>query len=173
MVYILLFLSALDGHPRLAHPSLLTSLESRVLHTASYRPNIRQLAVEWIRLTSPKDLRLTTRCISERCSELVVRKDNVSHVQSRYPHFAPIPIRGTDTHLLTTVDFDVWRTCTIVPNFSTHTDELVESTKKTLNNRAYFYANSNAGIGWTDKANRYVQLARLTYSSGTGFQLTL
>lgn len=61
----------------------------------------------------------------------------------------------------------------VVPNFSTHTDELVESTKKTLNNRAYFYANSNAGIGWTDKANRYVQLARLTYSSGTGFQLTL
>ncbi|EIM86680.1 FMN-dependent alpha-hydroxy acid dehydrogenase [Stereum hirsutum FP-91666 SS1] len=41
-----------------------------------------------------------------------------------------------------------------LPNFSTHTDELVESTKKTLNNRAYFYANSNAGIGWTDKANR-------------------
>ena len=41
-----------------------------------------------------------------------------------------------------------------VPSFSVHPDELAESTKKTLNNRAYFYANSNAGLGWTDKANR-------------------
>ncbi|TFY53727.1 hypothetical protein EVG20_g9990 [Dentipellis fragilis] len=41
-----------------------------------------------------------------------------------------------------------------LPSFSVHPDELVESTKKTLNNRGYFYANSNAGLGWTDKANR-------------------
>ncbi|THH12982.1 hypothetical protein EW146_g7187 [Bondarzewia mesenterica] len=41
-----------------------------------------------------------------------------------------------------------------LPSFSVHADELVESTKKTLNNRGYFYANSNAGLGWTDKANR-------------------
>jgi isopentenyl diphosphate isomerase/L-lactate dehydrogenase-like FMN-dependent dehydrogenase len=42
----------------------------------------------------------------------------------------------------------------ILPNFSTHPDELVESTKKKLNDRGYFYANSNAGMGWTDRANR-------------------
>ncbi|KAI0037067.1 FMN-dependent dehydrogenase [Vararia minispora EC-137] len=42
----------------------------------------------------------------------------------------------------------------ILPSFSIHPDELVESTKQTLNNRAYFYANSNAGLGWTDRANR-------------------
>ena len=42
----------------------------------------------------------------------------------------------------------------IVPSFSVHPEELAESTKKTLNNRGYFYANSNAGLGWTDKANR-------------------
>ena len=36
-----------------------------------------------------------------------------------------------------------------------HAEELQESTKKTLNDRGYFYANSNAGIGWTDRANRF------------------
>ncbi|KAJ3762956.1 FMN-dependent dehydrogenase [Lentinula raphanica] len=41
-----------------------------------------------------------------------------------------------------------------LPHFSVHPDELVESTKKKLNDRAYFYANSNAGLGWTDRANR-------------------
>ena len=41
-----------------------------------------------------------------------------------------------------------------VPSFSVHPEELADSTKKTLNNRGYFYANSNAGLGWTDKANR-------------------
>ncbi|KAK7468929.1 hypothetical protein VKT23_003424 [Stygiomarasmius scandens] len=41
-----------------------------------------------------------------------------------------------------------------LPHFSVHADELVESTKKKLNDRAYFYANSNAGLGWTDRANR-------------------
>lgn len=41
-----------------------------------------------------------------------------------------------------------------MPNFSTHPDELVESTKKKLNDRGFFYANSNAGLGWTDRANR-------------------
>ncbi|KAA1468838.1 FMN-dependent alpha-hydroxy acid dehydrogenase [Dentipellis sp. KUC8613] len=41
-----------------------------------------------------------------------------------------------------------------LPSFSVHADELAESTKKTLNNRGYFYANSNAGLGWTDRANR-------------------
>ena len=45
--------------------------------------------------------------------------------------------------------------CSIVPSFSVHPDELQESTKKKLNDRGYFYANSNAGIGWTDRANRY------------------
>ncbi|KZV59571.1 L-lactate dehydrogenase [Peniophora sp. CONT] len=42
----------------------------------------------------------------------------------------------------------------ILPSFSVHAEELAESTKTTLNNRGYFYANSNAGLGWTDKANR-------------------
>ncbi|KAJ3766224.1 hypothetical protein FB446DRAFT_826703 [Lentinula raphanica] len=41
-----------------------------------------------------------------------------------------------------------------LPHFSVHPDELVESTKKKLTDRAYFYANSNAGLGWTDRANR-------------------
>ncbi|THU80942.1 FMN-dependent alpha-hydroxy acid dehydrogenase [Dendrothele bispora CBS 962.96] len=41
-----------------------------------------------------------------------------------------------------------------LPHFSVHSEELVESTKKKLNDRAYFYANSNAGLGWTDRANR-------------------
>ena len=41
-----------------------------------------------------------------------------------------------------------------VPSFSVHPDELQESTKKRLNDRGYFYANSNAGLGWTDRANR-------------------
>ncbi|TBU63122.1 L-lactate dehydrogenase [Dichomitus squalens] len=42
----------------------------------------------------------------------------------------------------------------ILPSFSVHPDELQESTKKKLNDRGYFYANSNAGLGWTDRANR-------------------
>ncbi|OSD04652.1 L-lactate dehydrogenase [Trametes coccinea BRFM310] len=42
----------------------------------------------------------------------------------------------------------------ILPSFSVHPEELQESTKKKLNDRGYFYANSNAGLGWTDKANR-------------------
>ncbi|KAF8897622.1 FMN-dependent alpha-hydroxy acid dehydrogenase [Infundibulicybe gibba] len=42
----------------------------------------------------------------------------------------------------------------VLPNFSVHADELEESTKKKLNERAYFYANSNAGLGWTNRANR-------------------
>ena len=41
-----------------------------------------------------------------------------------------------------------------VPDLSVHSEELVESTKKKLNDRGYFYANSNAGLGWTDRANR-------------------
>lgn len=41
-----------------------------------------------------------------------------------------------------------------VPSFSVHPDELQDSTKKKLNDRGYFYANSNAGLGWTDRANR-------------------
>jgi len=42
-----------------------------------------------------------------------------------------------------------------VPSFSVHPEELAQSTKKKLNDRGYFYANSNAGLGWTDRANRY------------------
>ncbi|KAI0353025.1 L-lactate dehydrogenase [Trametes cingulata] len=42
----------------------------------------------------------------------------------------------------------------VLPSFSVHPEELQESTKKKLNDRGYFYANSNAGLGWTDRANR-------------------
>ncbi|KAJ6452249.1 FMN-dependent alpha-hydroxy acid dehydrogenase [Mycena sanguinolenta] len=41
-----------------------------------------------------------------------------------------------------------------LPSFSVHPEELEESTKNKLNDRGYFYANSNAGLGWTDRANR-------------------
>ncbi|OCH94634.1 L-lactate dehydrogenase [Obba rivulosa] len=40
------------------------------------------------------------------------------------------------------------------PHFSIHPEELQESTKKKLSDRSYFYANANAGVGWTDQANR-------------------
>ncbi|KIJ64766.1 hypothetical protein HYDPIDRAFT_28126 [Hydnomerulius pinastri MD-312] len=41
-----------------------------------------------------------------------------------------------------------------LPSFSVHPEQLQESTRKKLNDRSYFYANSNAGLGWTDRANR-------------------
>ncbi|TFY77560.1 hypothetical protein EWM64_g6454 [Hericium alpestre] len=41
-----------------------------------------------------------------------------------------------------------------LPTFSVHAEEMPEETKATLTNRGYFYANSNAGLGWTDRANR-------------------
>ncbi|EMD36889.1 hypothetical protein CERSUDRAFT_137195 [Gelatoporia subvermispora B] len=41
-----------------------------------------------------------------------------------------------------------------LPHFSVHPEELAETTKAKLNDRSYFYANSNAGLGWTDRANR-------------------
>ena len=45
-------------------------------------------------------------------------------------------------------------TYSVVPSFSVHPDELEDSTKRRLNDHGYFYANSNAGMGWTDRANR-------------------
>ncbi|PPQ82546.1 hypothetical protein CVT25_007155 [Psilocybe cyanescens] len=42
----------------------------------------------------------------------------------------------------------------ILPSFSVHPEELSESVKTKLNDRGYFYVNSNAGLGWTDRANR-------------------
>jgi len=57
--------------------------------------------------------------------------------------------------LIVNLSSSYWNeTCALVPNFSVHPDELVESTKKKLNDRGFFYANSNAGLGWTDRANR-------------------
>lgn len=41
-----------------------------------------------------------------------------------------------------------------LPVCSVHPDELADSTKRTLTDHGYFYANSNAGMGWTDRANR-------------------
>jgi isopentenyl diphosphate isomerase/L-lactate dehydrogenase-like FMN-dependent dehydrogenase len=41
-----------------------------------------------------------------------------------------------------------------VPSFSVHPDQLADSTRAKLNDRSYYYANSNAGMGWTDRANR-------------------
>ncbi|KAF8913984.1 FMN-dependent dehydrogenase [Gymnopilus junonius] len=42
----------------------------------------------------------------------------------------------------------------LLPNFSVHPEQLSESVKAKLNDRGYFYVNSNAGLGWTDRANR-------------------
>ncbi|KAH8112296.1 FMN-dependent alpha-hydroxy acid dehydrogenase [Phellopilus nigrolimitatus] len=42
----------------------------------------------------------------------------------------------------------------LMPSFSVHPDELEASTRKKLTDHGYFYANSNAGMGWTDRANR-------------------
>lgn len=47
-----------------------------------------------------------------------------------------------------------WTHSIKVPSFSVHAEELADSTKKKLSGRGYFYANSNAGLGWTDRANR-------------------
>ncbi|KAI0795787.1 hypothetical protein C8Q75DRAFT_835969 [Abortiporus biennis] len=41
-----------------------------------------------------------------------------------------------------------------LPSFFVHSDELQELTKNKLNNCGYFYANSNTGLDWTDRANR-------------------
>ena len=41
-----------------------------------------------------------------------------------------------------------------VPAFSVLPDKLQESTKAVLTEKGYYYAASNAGLGWTDKANR-------------------
>lgn len=44
-----------------------------------------------------------------------------------------------------------------VLSISVHPYELPESAKKKLTDQGYFYANFNAGIGWTDRANRYTR----------------
>ncbi|KAK7018493.1 FMN-dependent alpha-hydroxy acid dehydrogenase [Favolaschia claudopus] len=41
-----------------------------------------------------------------------------------------------------------------LPTFSVHPEKLSDSVKTKLGDRSYFYANSNAGLGWTDRANR-------------------
>lgn len=56
---------------------------------------------------------------------------------------------------ISTICLRIDSTLCLVPSFSVHPEELQESTKKKLNDRGYFYANSNAGLGWTDRANRY------------------
>jgi hypothetical protein len=40
------------------------------------------------------------------------------------------------------------------PDFSTHPDELEALAKETLSKGGWLYASCNAGIGWTDRANR-------------------
>lgn len=57
--------------------------------------------------------------------------------------------------------FALFTDCVPVPNFSVHADELQESTKRKLSEHGYFYANSNAGLGWTDRANRWGLLSCL------------
>ena len=91
----------------------------------------------WIRKTSPKARHRTTRCTRGRCSDAEERPENVSPSASLFC-------------LNTSVDTDG----DAVPTFSVHPEELQESTKKKLNDRGYFYANSDAGLGWTDRANR-------------------
>ncbi|KAL0955977.1 hypothetical protein HGRIS_002156 [Hohenbuehelia grisea] len=41
-----------------------------------------------------------------------------------------------------------------LPNLSCEPSKLQESTKDKLTDRGYWYASSNAGLGWTDRANR-------------------
>ncbi|KZS93603.1 hypothetical protein SISNIDRAFT_485222 [Sistotremastrum niveocremeum HHB9708] len=41
-----------------------------------------------------------------------------------------------------------------LPTFSIHPEELEDSAKKKLSDRGYLCASSNAGMGWTDRANR-------------------
>lgn len=40
------------------------------------------------------------------------------------------------------------------PTFNTHPDKLEEEARKTLSQGGWLYASCNAGIGWTDRANR-------------------
>jgi hypothetical protein len=40
------------------------------------------------------------------------------------------------------------------PPFNTHPDKLEEQAKEALTKGGYLYANCNAGLGWTHKANR-------------------
>lgn len=42
----------------------------------------------------------------------------------------------------------------VLPFFSVHPKQLQASTKEKLDYRSYLYANSNAGLSWTDHANR-------------------
>lgn len=60
----------------------------------------------------------------------------------------------------------------VVPHFSVHPEELQESAKSKLNDRGYFYANSNAGLGWTDKANRSVYYPYYLATSTDGIDIT-
>lgn len=41
-----------------------------------------------------------------------------------------------------------------MPPFSVLPSKLQQSTEKVLTEKGYWYAASNAGIGWTDRANR-------------------
>lgn len=124
-VYRLWTHSLLQPVPQSSHRSSLSA--SSVITTC----------LRWIPPISPKDLRLTIRCISEKCSGEVGRLEFVS-ISRIYPtDYAPV------------------LTFPVVPSFSVHPEELQDSTKKKLNDRGYFYANSNAGLGWTDRANRY------------------
>jgi hypothetical protein len=40
------------------------------------------------------------------------------------------------------------------PDFSTHPEELEQKAKETLSKGGWLYASCNAGLGWTDRANR-------------------
>lgn len=93
---------------------------------------------QWIQLTNLKVLLLIIHFTKGRCSRKAANK-------------AFVRTYSFDIHAADDL---------IVPGFSVHAEELAESTKKKLNDRGYFYANSNAGLGWTDRANRCVQHAR-------------
>lgn len=88
----------------------------------------------WIPPTSQRALRPTIRSTSVKYSVAEARLVDVERLFS-------FPIFLGSFH-------------NTVPSFSVHSERLAESTKKKLNDRGYFYANSNAGLGWTDRANR-------------------
>lgn len=95
--------------------------------------------------------------------------NNGSHRQASRPlaPLLPLPARDLQTRrhhwtacvsrALILHNFSLSPQTSSVPPFSVHADELQDSTKRRLNEHGYFYANSNAGLGWTDRANRFVR----------------
>ena len=145
--------------PRCIYTTLLSRVSPRATHPVLYlRPEqlsdhlprciTLHSSLQWIQPTSPRVLRPITPFTSVKCSSLEARTGFVRTCSLRWS------VIGTHRR--------------VVPNFSVHPEELQESTKKKLNDRGYFYANSNAGLGWTDRANRYAPSLRPSVSKSIG-----